>query len=196
MKPAKPPNQATVSARSLGVAGPELLDALQHFEVPAADLLGDRLQHLAAAERLRRRRAADDERLAPGRRRRLFEEHLGQAPLARLDGVAVEQRDRAHDLRRAEVEADRRTVLDRPLHVGQAVQPDRDDARRHQVAGRGQLLAADHVLVMDAGQVDGRPHAAMDFLDRLVVVLQRAHAHALAARQPLHLVADLQRCPR
>ena len=31
------------------------------------------------------------------------------------------------------------------------------DARRHQVAGRRQLLAADDVLVGDAGQVDGRP---------------------------------------
>ena len=76
----------------LGVAGPEPLDALEHLEMPAANLLGDRLQHLAAAERLRRRRAADDERLAPGGRRRLFEEELRQAPLARLDGVAIEQR--------------------------------------------------------------------------------------------------------
>ena len=68
------------------------------------------------------------------------------------------------------------------------------DARRHQVAGRRQLLAADHVLVVDAGQVDGRPLAAVDFLDGLVVVLQRADAHALAARQPFHLVADAARC--
>ena len=87
-------------------------------------------------------------------------------------------------------------VLDRPFHVGQAVQPDGQHARRRQVAGRRELLAADHVLMTDAGQVDRRPLAAMDFLDGLVVVLQRADAHRLAARLPFHLVADPQTARR
>ena len=51
----------------------------------AADLAGDRLQHLAAAQRVRRRRFADHERLAPRRGRRLVEEQLSQPPLPRRE---------------------------------------------------------------------------------------------------------------
>src|SRR5205823_3321822 len=39
-------------------AAPETLDPLEDLEVPPANLAGDRLQHLAAAQRLRRRRSA------------------------------------------------------------------------------------------------------------------------------------------
>src|SRR5439155_13461700 len=70
--------------------------------------------------------------------------------------------------------------------------PDGDDPGRYQVARRRQLLAADHLLVADAGEVDGGAHALVDLLDGLVVVLQRAHADALAAGQPIDLVADLE----
>ena len=114
MKPPKPPNQATVSARSLGVAGPELLDALEHFEVPAADLRATGCSTWPPPSVCVGRRVADDERLAPGRRRRLFEEELGQAPLARLDRVAVEQRHGPHDLGGADVKRTGSAVLDRP----------------------------------------------------------------------------------
>ncbi len=44
----------------------------------------------------------------------------------------------------------------------------------------------------DAGQVDRRALAALDPLDGLVVVLERADADALAARLPFQLVADPQ----
>ena len=44
----------------LAVAGPQPFDPLQHIQVAAADLPRDRLQHLAAAQGLRRRRLADD----------------------------------------------------------------------------------------------------------------------------------------
>ena len=83
-------------------------------------------------------------------------------------------------------------MLDGPAHVGQAVQPDRDHLRGLQIAGGGQLLAAEHVLMANAGEVDGRALAAMDLVDRLVVILQRAHPHPFAARQPVHLLADLE----
>src|SRR5438105_2831145 len=73
---------------------------------------------------------------------------------------------------------------------------DGDGARRHQIAGRGDLLTTDDVLVADARKVDGRPLSAMDFLDRLVVVLQGADTNTLAARLPVHLVADLHAARR
>ena len=112
----------------LGITCPEALDALQHLDVPAAHLAGDRLQHLAAAQRVGGRGAADDERLPPHRRRRLFQEHLRQRPAARVNRVAVEQRQGAHDFRRADVEAHRCPVANRPFHVGQAVQANRERA--------------------------------------------------------------------
>ena len=114
---------------------------------------------------------AHHERLAPRCRRPLVEEQLRQAPLAGRDRVTVQQRDHAHDLRRSDVEAHRQAVLDRPLHVAQAVQPHRQHARRREVAGRGDFLPADHLLMADAGEVDGRALAAMHLLDGRVVVL-------------------------
>ena len=36
-------------------------------------------------------------------------------------------------------------------------------------------------------KVNGCTHAAVDFLHRLIVILQRTDAHPLAARQPIHL---------
>ena len=167
-----------------GIAGPQLLDALQHLEMTSPHLLGHRLQHLPAAHGERGRRLAQDERLAPGGRGLLVEEQLGQPPLARLHGVAVEQGDGAHRLLGAGMEAHRLAMLDGPAHLGQAVQAHGDDARRHEVAGRGQLLAAHHVLVLHAGQVDGRALASMGLLGGLVVVLDGAHPHALPAGQP------------
>src|SRR5262249_22311007 len=129
---------------------------------------------------------------APGGGGRVVEEELGQGPLAGRDGVAIEERDGAHDLARADVEADRQPVLDRLLHVAQAVEADGDDLGGLEEAGGGDLLAALDVLVADAGEVDGGAHAAMHFLDGLVMVLQRADADALAAREPFDLVAGLQ----
>ncbi len=104
--------------------------------------------------------------------------------------------DRAHDLGRTEVEAHRHAVFDRPFHVGQAVQANRQHARRHQIARCRQFLTADHIVVMNAGEIDRRPLAAVQFLDGLVVILQGAHAHPLAARQPFHLVAHAQTARR
>src|SRR5262245_9872281 len=43
---------------------------------------------------------------------------------------------------------------------------------------------------MHAGQVNRRPLTAMHFLDRLIVILQAAHAHGNAARLKLQLIAD------
>ena len=63
VKPPKPPNQATVSARSLGVAGPQLLDALEHLQVPAADLAR---RPAAAPGRRRASCVADDSRTTNG----------------------------------------------------------------------------------------------------------------------------------
>ena len=60
-------------------------------------------------------------------RRRFFKKHLGERPLARSDGIAIEQRHRAEDFRSPEVKANRRPVLDRLLHVRQAMQPDRQN---------------------------------------------------------------------
>ena len=86
-------------------------------------------------------------------------------------------------------------MLDRPAAFGQAVQPHGQHARRHQVAGRGEFLAADDVLVLHAGQVDRRPLAAMDLLDRLVVILQRrarGPSRSPSPWLPVELVADPQ----
>ena len=102
---------------------------VQHLQVPAADLLGDRLEHLTAAQRLRRRAAADDIRLAPGRRGGFFEEELRDAPAARIDRIAIEQRHGSHDLRGADMKAHRRAMLDRAFHFAQAVEPNGDDPR-------------------------------------------------------------------
>src|SRR6478609_3920000 len=74
-----------------GVAGPQFLNVLKRLQMPAANLLGDRLQHLPASDRQGRRRAPQDERLAPRRRRRLLKEDLRQSPAARLDDIAVEE---------------------------------------------------------------------------------------------------------
>src|ERR1700722_21004467 len=44
----------------------------------------------------------------------------------------------------------------------------------------------------DAGKVDRGALAAADFLDGLIVVLQRTDSHTVAARLPFQLVADAQ----
>src|SRR5262245_13423084 len=61
-----------------------------------------------------------------------------------------------------------------------------------QVAGRRDLLPANHLFVRHACEIDGGPLAAMHFFDRLVVVMKRTHAHALARWQALGIVADAQ----
>ncbi len=79
-------------------------------------------------------------------------------------------------------------MLDGPLAVGQAVHADGHHLGGHQVARRGQLLAADDVLVSHAGKVDGRPLAAVDLLHGAIVVLKRAHPHPFSPRMPLQLI--------
>jgi hypothetical protein len=93
--------------------------------VPAAYLASGRLQNLAAAQRVRRRRFANYKRLAPGRGRRLFEKQLSQPPLARPDRVAVEQGHGAHDFGRTEVKANREAMFDRSFPIRETVQPNR-----------------------------------------------------------------------
>src|SRR5207247_1824863 len=65
-------------------------------------------------------------------------------------------------------------------------------ARGIQIAGRGDLLAANDVLMTNPGKVDGRPLTAMNLLDGGVVVLQGTNANLLAPRLPFYLIADLQ----
>ena len=117
--PPNPANHATVERPRLGVvASRAARPARATSRCRRRIFAGDRLQHLPAAERVLGRRVAQDERLAPDRRHRLFEEELRQPPLARLDLVAVEQRDGRHHLGRADVQPHRQPVLDRPADLG------------------------------------------------------------------------------
>jgi hypothetical protein len=162
-----------------------MLDALEHFQVPSADLLSGRLQHLPSAKRLRRGRAANDEGLSPASGGGLLQKDLGHSPTTGLDRVTVQKRDGPHDFRRADVEANGRAMLDRPAGIGQAVQPDREHSGGDKVAGSRQLLPSHHVLVMDAGQIEGRPLASMNLFHRTIVILKRPHSDPFAARLPL-----------
>src|SRR5947209_15101810 len=81
----------------------------------------------------------------------------------------------------------------RPASVGGGFEPDGDGPRRTEVARSRQLLSAEDVLVGDAGQVDRRPHSAVNFADGRIVTVQRPHADPLPARKPVELVADSQR---
>ncbi len=81
-------------------------------------------------------------------------------------------------------------MLDRTANLRQRKEPDGEDARRLEIAGGGEFLAAGDILVGDARQVDRRPLSAMDLVDDAIVIVQRADADALAARQPFDLVAD------
>ena len=69
------------------------------------------------------------------------------------------------------------------------MQPHGHDPGRLQITSRRQFLTADNVFMVDAGQINGRAHAAVDLFNHAVVVLKRANAHALAPRQPLHFIA-------
>ena len=84
-------------------------------------------------------------------------------------------------------------MLERPAGVVGRLEMDRQRPRRPQVAGRRQFLTADDVFVSNTGQVDRRPHPAMDLLNRRVVVVQRPDSHPLAARQPIEFLADTNR---
>ena len=123
-------------------------------------------------ELARGRRFAEDEGLAPRRQRWLFEKKLGQPPAAGLDLVAIKQCHGRHQFGRSDVQADGHTLLDRPFHVGQAVQPHRQHPGWHQVTRRRKFLAAPHVLMAHPGQVYGRAHAAMDLVHNGLVGLQ------------------------
>src|SRR5262249_13508881 len=180
------------------VCAPEPLDPFQHFEMASANFLGRRLEHVAAAECLARRGFTDYEGLAPRRRGWLFQEYLRQTPAARLNSVAVQQGNRSHDFRRADVQASRHAMLNGPFHVTQAMQTQRQPTRWQEKPWHGDFLAANHVFMMHARQIDCGSHTAMDFLHWLIVVLERPHAHAFAARLPFDFIPDLNaaRCDR
>src|SRR5205807_1829020 len=116
-------------------------------------------------------------RLAPRRRRGFFEEKLCQAPSPRLHGIAIEQRHRSHDLGGAKMKSYRQAMLDRPALASKTMQPNGEHLRWDQVARLRDFLATQHIFMMDARQIDGRPLAAMNFLHRTIVFLQRANAN-------------------
>ena len=71
------------------------------------------------------------------------------------------------------------------------MQPDGQHARRHEIARRRHFLAADHLVLIDAGQVDRRAGLAAAAPRRpAVVVLERADPDALTARLPFQLIID------
>ena len=129
VKPPKPPNQATVRARSLGIAGPEPFDAFEHFQVPAADLSGHRLQApgrrpASASPTSRGRRTAGPRSPSPALRGRpgpgpirpaRWRRNRAARPTPMISAVPRWKRTGS-------------AVLDRPFHVGQAVQPHRQHA--------------------------------------------------------------------
>ncbi len=54
---------------------------------------------------------------------------------------------------------------------------------------RSQFLAAHHLVMRHAGEIERGPHAAMRRAYALVVMLERPNAHPFAARQPFELIA-------
>ena len=64
------------------------------------------------------------------------------------------------------------------------MKPNGHDFRRPQVSRRRQFLAANYVFVVNAGEIDRGPHAAVHFVHRVIVILQAADAHLVAARLP------------
>ena len=167
------------------------LDPLEHFEVPAADLPGRRLQapgrrRASSPPTTRGRRTAGPRPPSPALRGTICARpHSPGSTVSQSSSDTVPMISAVPMWKRTGT----RCLIGRRASSA-AVQPDGQRPRRQQVARRRQLLAADDVLVADAGQVDRRPHAAMDLLDRPVVILQRPHPHPLAARQPFQLVAD------
>src|SRR5262249_35883324 len=81
-------------------------------------------------------------------------------------------------------------MFDRSSDIGQAMEADGHHPRRFQVTRRCQLLTSNDIFMVNAGQIDGRPHASVDFVDRRVVVLKRADSHPFTHWQPFELVTN------
>jgi hypothetical protein len=80
------------------------------LQMSPPDFTGCRMQHLAAPKGESGIHLPHYVGLAPDGGSRLLQEQLGQRSAARIDPVAIEQRQCAHDLRCAKMKADRGAV--------------------------------------------------------------------------------------
>jgi hypothetical protein len=143
----------------------------------AFDTTGERIEHVASADRHDWRLAAQHERLSPGSDRRLCEQQLDQTSSAGFQPVGFQQHDAGDQFGRSQVTSHASAVLQRMSRGPEQAYLRGQRFTRDQIARRRQLLAAPDFVMAYAGQIDGGPLTAVHFLDGLVVVLQPADAN-------------------
>ena len=158
---------------------------------PAAQLGFGEVDHRAAAQRLRRRAAADEVEVPRGRDDGPVELDLGERLRPGRELVEGREEQMARRLRRADVEHDGRARLQGLDVGGQVVEAHVEEAMRLEIAGRCDDLATFCGLAGDVRKPQRDAFASAPCLHCAAVHLQPAHAVARALRQQLDLVAEL-----
>ncbi len=121
---------------------------------------------------------------------RLAQEKLGEPRLTHWRFVVLEKRkDRSH-LGGSQVQRIPPPMADRPNSVGRLMNVDGDNLRRPHIPGRGELMSAMNLGVVNPDEIDGGPRAGADPLNRTVMPVQPAHANGPPHGLPLDLVAN------
>jgi hypothetical protein len=175
----------------LGRALRQHLQLLEHRRLPASMTPRVRLDDAAAADGHARRGQPQHEQVAPRERHVVLQPDLDPGLFARLELVAIQQRQLAQRLGGARVEAHLGVVADRPRVPDQA-QMGVDGAGRLETARARQHLSPPQVLDGQAAQVDRRPGTGRDGFQLLAVALQPAHAGPQPTRLDLQLLAQVQ----
>ncbi len=143
--------------------------------------------------------ATEQEAQAGDGRRRLREPQLPERPLSRGELHAVDERDHARHLRRADVREEPGPIAQRPRRPGQELQLDVEHLRGAHRGERARLHqggSARRVLHLHAGEVGRGALAGARLVDRAAVHLDAAHPHPAGLRAgagEVHLVAGSER---
>ena len=161
--------------------------------IPAAESSRLGLQHAAATERGGRALLPEHEGLSVNGDHRLGQEELGKLPAARRQLIAFQQGQRGRNVRGAQVNVIPPPMTHRP--GGQVGTNDlyRQHARRFKITGRGKLLAAVNLTMVNARQVDRGPRTPANPLSTLVMAVQAAHPDEFAGGLPLQVVTHRNR---
>ena len=146
------------------------------------------VEHDSARDRRLRRGGADDHTVAARRRDELAQAHLGQAGRAGRQRFGFQESDACVDAGRAGQHLHERPVGDTGP-VREHPQLDVEPVALGKRSGCREDRAAGDRSALDAHQGSGHPPPGLRARDRLVMHLDRAHTHLLAARHQREPVA-------
>jgi hypothetical protein len=186
---ARPPLQFLVNDL-VGCAGGERLEGANDLG-PEASVTGRRwVDHESTADRLARRRPADDEPVAALDGHRLAKPQLHPGRVARREFVAVEESYPGRHFGSTDEKVDLGVLFEGNRRVRQQPELHIDALSRPKHPRRRQHVTTMHIVNGEVGDVDRQPAAGLRPLNLRAVRLQPANACCQAAGINLELLSD------